>query len=105
MTGEPYAFNIVIRRARERCGLSLSEAAELIACTKSHVWDLEQGKANNPTIKMLAGIACAYGMDLGMLATLAAASAPGTDYRRAVVDVVAARQRLVAVSSQDGTKP
>jgi transcriptional regulator with XRE-family HTH domain len=98
MSGEPYAFPQVIRAARERCGLSLSEAADLIDCTKSHVWDMEQGKANNPTIKMLAGIACAYDMDLGVLAHLAAASAPGTDYRRAVVDVVAARKRLAVVS-------
>lgn len=27
MTGEPYAFPQLIRAARDRCGLSLSEAA------------------------------------------------------------------------------
>lgn len=97
MVGEPYSFPQLIRRARERDGLSLAAAAGLIGCTKAHVWDLEQGKARNPTIKMLAGIACAYDMDLGVLAHLAAASAPGTAYRKAVVDVVAARRALAAV--------
>jgi transcriptional regulator with XRE-family HTH domain len=96
MAGEPYSFPQVIRLAREHNSLSLSEAAKLIGCTKAHVWDLEQGKARNPTIKILAGIACAYDMDLGVLAHLAAASAPGTSYRKAVVDVVAARRALAA---------
>lgn len=97
MVGEPHDFPQVIRQARERCDLSLSEAGNLIGCTKAHVWDLEQGKARNPTIKVLAGIACAYDIDLGALAHLCAASAPGTDYRKAVVNVVEARARLALV--------
>ena len=86
-----------IRDAREITGMSLSEAADLIGCTKSHVWDLEQGRARNPTITILAGLASAYNIDLGDLATIAAASAPGTEFRVAAANVVNARARFEAL--------
>lgn len=97
MPGEPHSFPLLIRRAREHCGLSLSEAAELIPCTKSHLWDLERGRSNNPSIFILAGLACAYDLDLGLLATSAAAACPGTTYRTAVIEKRKADLRLVAV--------
>jgi len=82
--------------------MSLSEAAELIGCTKSHVWDLERGYSRNPTIVTLAGAACAYDVDLGDLATVAAASAPGTNYRMAAKNVVDLRKRLRAAKTNLG---
>lgn len=50
-----------LRRAR---GLSLDEAGERAGFTKSHMWEFEQGRAANPTIRMLLGLARAYGVSL-----------------------------------------
>jgi len=84
------SFALMIKDTREHQGHSLSGAAKLIGCSKAHLWDLESGRSLNPTIQTLAGIACAYDIDLGDLAHAAASSAPGTDYRSAVRQVVKA---------------
>lgn len=49
---------------RESRGLSLQEAGERAGFTKSHMWQFEQGRAVNPTIRMLLGLARAYGVSL-----------------------------------------
>lgn len=61
-------FAQFIKDAREEKGMSLSETADLIGCTKSHLWDLERGRSTNPTIKTLAGISTALELDIGRLA-------------------------------------
>lgn len=48
------------RAMRQASGLSLQKAANLIGCTKPHLWDLEQGRAANPSIRILLGMARAY---------------------------------------------
>ncbi len=49
---------------REKRGLSLQEAGDRAGYTKSHMWAFEQGRAVNPTIRMLLGLARAYGVSL-----------------------------------------
>lgn len=61
-----------IKRAREGKELSLSAAARAVGCTKSHLWDLEQGRSTNPTIQILAGLSKALGIEIGKLARVAA---------------------------------
>lgn len=65
-------FAQYIKDAREEAGLSLSAAADLIGCTKSHLWDLERGRSTNPTIKTLAGISRALELRIETLALVAA---------------------------------
>lgn len=48
--------------ARDAKDWSLSEAAEVIGTTKSHLHDLESGRQDNPTLRMIAGIVIAYGI-------------------------------------------
>ena len=48
-------FGPLIAAERKRHDLGLQGAAELIGCTKNHLWQLEHGKTRNPTIKLLAG--------------------------------------------------
>lgn len=67
-------FAQFIKDAREENGLSLSAAADLVGCTKSHLWDLERGRSKNPTITTLVGLAGAYDLYLDDLAMAAAAS-------------------------------
>ena len=52
------------RELRAAFDLSLSAAAERIGCSKSHLWNFEQGIATNPTLQMLRGLADAYGITL-----------------------------------------
>lgn len=78
---EPSPFGGMLRCYRDDLDLSLREAAEIIGCTKAHLWELERGKSTNPTIRTLAQIACAYEVDLGNLATAAACCCPDSGYR------------------------
>ena len=65
-------FPELIRYWREEARLSLSAAGKLAGITKAHLWELEQGRANNPTTQTLVGLARAYGASLPYLAHLAA---------------------------------
>jgi len=52
---------------REARGLSLQEAGDRAGFAKSHMWEFEQGRSRNPTIKYLLGLARAYGVSLDHL--------------------------------------
>lgn len=67
-------FSQFIKEAREDKGLSLTEAAELVGCTKSYLWDLEQARARNPTITILVGLTKALDLYFDDLAMTAASS-------------------------------
>jgi transcriptional regulator with XRE-family HTH domain len=66
------SFGDYLKQRRECHDLSLSCAAKLVGCTKTHLWELEQDRSQNPTIKVLLGLSRAYKTDLGLLANLAA---------------------------------
>lgn len=55
------------RDLREQRGLSLQEAGDRAGYTKSHMWEFEQGRSTNPTIRMLLGLARAYGVSMHYL--------------------------------------
>jgi transcriptional regulator with XRE-family HTH domain len=62
-----------VKSRRADLGLSLEDVARLAGCTKSHVWDIEQGKASNPTVKtalaLCAALRCSLSNLLGIDAT------------------------------------
>lgn len=62
-----------MRELRAARGLSLQAVADRAGITKSHVWDLEQGGARNPTIGTAVGIATALGVSLDYLTGLTSA--------------------------------
>ncbi|MTV64537.1 helix-turn-helix domain-containing protein, partial [Streptococcus pneumoniae] len=41
---------------RNLLGLSLQTVADHAGLTKSHIWDLEAGKAKNPSLNSMIGI-------------------------------------------------
>jgi DNA-binding XRE family transcriptional regulator len=43
-------------------GLSLQDVADRAGITKSHMWELEQGRAVNPTVRTVHGLAKALGI-------------------------------------------
>lgn len=66
--------DIVVSEIADRCralrsqrGLSLQEAGDRAGFTKSHMWEFEQGRARNPTIRMLIGLSRAYGVSLAYM--------------------------------------
>ena len=57
-----------IAAARARARMSLQEVADASGFTKSHVWELEQGRSRNPTIGMVNGLSKALGVPFLRLA-------------------------------------
>jgi transcriptional regulator with XRE-family HTH domain len=55
---------------REKRNLSLQEAGDRAGFTKSHMWEFEQGRSANPSIRMLLGLARAYGVSLDYIVGL-----------------------------------
>lgn len=53
--------------ARTSIGYTLERAAKEIECSKSYVWELENGKAE-PSLRMAAKIAKGYAIDLNQMA-------------------------------------
>jgi transcriptional regulator with XRE-family HTH domain len=51
-----------IHRARKAGRLSLQEVADAAGLTKSHVWELEQGRSRNPTIGAVHVLSKALGV-------------------------------------------
>lgn len=52
--------------------LSLQTVAERAGLSKSHVWELEQGRATNPTIETAVRLAACFGVSLDYLTGLSA---------------------------------
>lgn len=60
-----------ISAARTAKGLSLQDVADLSGYTKAHIWELEKGRALNPTIGLLAALSEALGVPFVVLAQAA----------------------------------
>ena len=67
-------FHEFMRQRREELGLTLQEVATAAGCTKSHVWEVEKGRAPNLTIRLVAGIADALAVPRDDLFSRALAS-------------------------------
>lgn len=50
-----------IKTHRTAAGMTLQRVAELVGTTKSHVWEMENGRVPNPSLWMVKGIANAFG--------------------------------------------
>lgn len=56
------AFQKRIADTRAARRMSLQEVAEASGFTKSHVWELEQGRSRNPTVRAVWSLASALGV-------------------------------------------
>ena len=54
-------------KLREERDLSLQEVADRSGLSKSHVWDLEQGRARNPTVDTAVRLSRAFGVSIDYL--------------------------------------
>jgi len=62
-----HKFRDVVRATRKAIGYTLDDACHHIGCSKSYLWGLENG-GNEPSLRMAAKIAYAYGITLESLA-------------------------------------
>jgi transcriptional regulator with XRE-family HTH domain len=72
-----------IKLLRELRGMSLKAVGEAAGLTKSHVWELEQGRATNPTVNAVWGLSAALCVSPAMLL--------GLDDKTPPIDPVAMR--------------
>ena len=72
LTAEDVAATMAKRCAdlREQHGLSLQAVAERAGLSKSHVWDMEQGRSRNPTVDTAVRLARAFGVSLDYMTGL-----------------------------------
>jgi transcriptional regulator with XRE-family HTH domain len=56
-----------IRDLRIEKGLSLQQIADGVCCSKAHIWELETGKSNNPSLGLLKRLAGHFGVTVAGL--------------------------------------
>ncbi len=61
----------MLKQGRARKGWSLEEASAVIGVSKGHMHDMENGRANNPTIRTVAAISIAYNIPAEQLVATA----------------------------------
>jgi DNA-binding XRE family transcriptional regulator len=61
---EIMALGPFVRKRRKQLGWTLDDLARHADTTKSHVWSIENGKAPNPTVRMVDALARALGVPL-----------------------------------------
>ena len=64
---ETSKFGGVLKGLREAKGESLQQVADAIGASKAHVWELETGKSQNPSVDLVKRIASHYGVTVGWL--------------------------------------
>lgn len=61
------ALGTRLKLLREMRGMSLQEVGDAAGLTKSHVWELEQGRSVNPTVNAVWGLSAALCVSPAML--------------------------------------
>lgn len=56
------SMKTIISKEREKQSLSLQEVADRAGITKSHMWEIEQGRSVNPTVRTVYGLSKALGV-------------------------------------------
>jgi transcriptional regulator with XRE-family HTH domain len=56
-----------IRKYRERHRKSLQEIADAVGASKAHIWELETGRARNPSIELLTKLAKTFDVSVSDL--------------------------------------
>lgn len=66
---------------RKIAGMSLQEVADRAGVTKAHVWELQNGRARNPSIGTVCGIAKALGVPVMAVFRAAVRTHEAADWR------------------------
>lgn len=58
---------VKITDLRQEKGLSLKDVADKVGVTKSYIWELEKGKATNPSAELVDKLALLFGVPVDFL--------------------------------------
>lgn len=61
------SFAARLKKARMGKNLSLQKLADKIGASKAHIWDLETGRAQNPSLEVLTGLSRALDVSIAQL--------------------------------------
>ncbi len=50
-----------------KAGQSLQQAADAVGVSKAHIWELEKGKADNPSMRLVERLADHFGVSVAFL--------------------------------------
>lgn len=53
---------------RQRAGKSLQEVADILGVSKTHIWSMEKGQSENPSLELLTKLANLYKVPIDYLA-------------------------------------
>jgi transcriptional regulator with XRE-family HTH domain len=56
-----------LKGQRDRLGESLQRVADAIGASKAHVWEIESGRAQNPSVNLVRRLASHFGVTVGWL--------------------------------------
>jgi transcriptional regulator with XRE-family HTH domain len=62
------ALGARITKLRLERGESLQDVADAVGVSKAHIWELEKGRTENPSMKLLTGLADHFGVTVAYLA-------------------------------------
>lgn len=57
-----------IATLRRKRGESLQDVATAVGVTKTHIWELERGRSENPSLNVIKGLADHFGVSIAFLA-------------------------------------
>lgn len=99
------SFAARLKQLRCARGMSLQEVADAADLTKSHIWEMEQGRAVNPTVAAVWGLARALSVPPAVLLGVSTDVAPLHPVALRIAGLVDRELRLATpspVSSNDG---
>lgn len=100
--GDAFGKRIKLLRSLRR--MSLDEVGQAAGLTKSHTWELEQGRSRNPTVNAVWGLARALSVSPAALLGLDDAMSPIHPLALEVAGMVDRALRAQA-TSKGGTEP
>lgn len=64
---DPMSLGARLTRLRLEKGESLQQVAEAVGVSKAHVWELEKGRTDNPSMALVTRLADHFGLSLATL--------------------------------------
>lgn len=80
-----------IKSRRNELRMSLQDVADRIGASKAHIWELENGRAKNPTVRMVLGLAEALECNIDSVLGIETAKPVLTDQE---MSLIAAHRRI-----------
>lgn len=61
------SLGMKIGELRLKKGKSLQEVADAVGVSKAHIWEIEKGRADNPSMALVTRLADYFGVSIGFL--------------------------------------